>query len=124
MTILWLLQKNYFATLRTQLDCLSATRTRIINLPTNQKGYDTFETTVGKVSARRIRFCPVHFCLGIILKVIQYNFQGNAGTKIDPEDLNSPRRDFSNGGLKSVVTLLVRWQINVLSARIGRPIQL
>ena len=27
-----------------------------INLPTNQKGYDTFETTVGKLSARRIRF--------------------------------------------------------------------
>ena len=61
-----------------QLDCWSATRTRIINLPTNQKGYDTFETTVGKLSARRIRFCPVYFCLGIILKVILNNFQNNA----------------------------------------------
>ena len=26
-----------------------------INLPTNQRGYDTFETTVGKLSARRIQ---------------------------------------------------------------------
>ena len=44
--------------------------------------------------------------------------------KLDKADLNSPRRELSNGGLKSVVTLLVRWQINFLSARIGRPIQL
>ena len=45
-------------------------------------------------------------------------------TKIDPADLDSPRRELSNGGLKSVVALLVRWQINFLSARIGRSIQL
>ena len=31
-------------------------------------------------------------------------------TKIDPVDLDSPRRELSNGGLKSVVSLLVRWQ--------------
>ena len=29
--------------------------------------------------------------------------------KIYPADLDSPRRELSNGGLKSVVTLLVRW---------------
>ena len=45
-------------------------------------------------------------------------------TKIDPADLDSPRRELSNGGLKSVVALLVRSQINFLSARIGRSIQL
>ena len=45
-------------------------------------------------------------------------------TKIVKADLDSPRREVSNGGLKSVVTLLVRWQIDFLSARIGRPIQL
>ena len=33
-------------------------------------------------------------------------------TKIDPADLDSPHRELSNGGLKSVVALLVRWQIN------------
>ena len=44
-------------------------------------------------------------------------------TKIDPADLDSPCRELSNGGLKSIVTLLVRWQINFLSARIGRPMQ-
>ena len=30
-------------------------------------------------------------------------------TKIDKADLDSPRRELSNGGLESVVTLLVRW---------------
>ena len=45
-------------------------------------------------------------------------------TKIDPADLNSLRRDLSNGGLRIVVALLVRWQIVFLSAHIGRSIQL
>ena len=61
-----------------QLDCRSGISTRIINLPTNQKGYDTFKTIVGKLLARRIQIFPVHFCLGIILKVILNNFQNNA----------------------------------------------
>ena len=61
-----------------RLDCRSSGRTRKINLPTNQKGYDTFETTVGKLSARRIQIYPDYFCLGIILKVILNNFQNNA----------------------------------------------
>ena len=38
-------------------------------------------------------------------------------TKIDPADLDSPRRELSNSGPKSVVTLLVRWQIIFLSAQ-------
>ena len=37
--------------------------------------------------------------------------------KLDQADLDSPHRELSNGGLKSVVTLLVRWQINFLSAQ-------
>ena len=37
-------------------------------------------------------------------------------TKIDLADLDSPRRELSNGGLESVATLLVRWQIDFLSA--------
>ena len=49
-----------------------------INLPANQKGYNTFEATVGKLSARRIQIYPDYFCLGIILKVILNNFQNNA----------------------------------------------
>ena len=61
-----------------QLDCFSWRRTRMINLPMNQNGYDTFETTVGKLSARRIQIYPVHFCLGNCLKVILNNFQNNA----------------------------------------------
>ena len=38
-----------------QLDCFSVAHTRIINLPSNQKGYVTSETTVGKLLARRIQ---------------------------------------------------------------------
>ena len=49
-----------------QLDCRSCGRPRIINLASNQKGYDTFETTVGKLPARRIQIFPVYFCLGNI----------------------------------------------------------
>ena len=61
-----------------QLACFSWRRTRIINLPANQKDYDTFETTVGKLSAMRIQIYPDYFCLGIIFKVILNNFQNNA----------------------------------------------
>ena len=46
-------------------------------------------------------------------------------TKIDQADLDSPRRELSNGGLlESVVALTVFSGIDFLSARIGRPIQL
>ena len=45
-------------------------------------------------------------------------------TKKDPADLDSPRQELSNSGLESAVTLLVRWQIDFLSDRIGHPIQL
>ena len=31
---------------------------------------------------------------------------------MDQTESDSPRRELSNGGLESVVTLLVRWQIN------------
>ena len=45
-------------------------------------------------------------------------------TENNPEDLDSPRQDLSNGGLGIVVALLVCWQFDFLSARIGRPTQL
>ena len=61
-----------------QLDCRIATRTyKTINLLMNQKGYDTIETTVGQLLARRIQIYPDYFCLGIFLKVILNNFQNN-----------------------------------------------
>ena len=40
--------------------------------------YDTSETTVGKLSARRIQIYPDYFCLGIIFKGILNKFQNNA----------------------------------------------
>ena len=82
------------------------------------------ETSELEYSTRRIRFCLVYFCLGIISKVIQYNFQNNAYTKIDRKDLDSPRGELSNGGLESVATLLVRWQINYSCASPEQAIQL
>ena len=54
------------------------------------------------------------FLLAHFLKLIQYDFQNIALTKMHWSDLDSPRRELSNGGLKSVVALLVRWQINYL----------
>ena len=33
-------------------------------------------------------------------------------TQLDHSDLNSPRRELSNGGLESVIALTVYWQIN------------
>ena len=74
-----------------QLDCQSARRTQNINLPENQKNYDNSETTVGKLSMRRIQIYPDYFCLGIILKVILNNFQNNAETKILRAESNTPR---------------------------------
>ena len=75
-----------------QLDCRSFGRTQIFNLPTSQKGYDTFETTIGKLSARRIQIFWAYFCLGNILKVILNIFRNNAQTKKDRSDSDSPRR--------------------------------
>ena len=42
------------------IECQRLSRQKI-NLPANQKGYDNFETTVGKLSARRIQICLVQF---------------------------------------------------------------
>ena len=47
-----------------------------------------------------------------------------AFTKLDQADLDSPCREFSNGGLSIAVAFLVCWQINFLLTRIGRLIQL
>ena len=44
--------------------------------------------------------------------------------KWNRKDLDSPRQELSNGGLESVVTLLVRRQIDVLCVSTEGPIQL
>ena len=43
---------------------------------------------------------------------------------MDRKDLDSPRRELSNGGLESVVTMLVRWQMDYSCASTGKAIQL
>ena len=48
---------------RTRTAALSAQYEPTKNqLPENRKGYDNFETTVGKLSARRIQICFDYFC--------------------------------------------------------------
>ena len=44
-----------------ELDWTSSLSRPKINLPVNQKGYDSFMTPVGKLSARRIQICLVQF---------------------------------------------------------------
>ena len=43
---------------------------------------------------------------------------------MDQKYLDSPCQELSNGGLESVVTLLVRWQIDYSSASTGSAVQL
>ena len=45
-------------------------------------------------------------------------------TKMNQEDLDSPRRELSNSGLGTVVALLVRWGIDFCGLILGYPIQL
>ena len=40
-------------------------------------------------------------------------------TKLNLADLNSPRQELSNAGLRIVVALLVRWQINFCRLVLG-----
>ena len=55
-----------------QLDWASNTSRQRINLPANQKGYDTFETTVGKLSARRIQIFRVYLFRHYFESYIEY----------------------------------------------------
>ena len=57
------------------LDWTTSRKTQKIYLLANCKGNDSSEITDGKLLARRIQICFDYFCLGIILGVIQYNFQ-------------------------------------------------
>ena len=78
------------------------------------------ETSALEYLMRQIQIC-FDFFVGTLfpLKRSKIDF-----TKIVKVDLDSLCQELSNSGLESAVTLLVRWQIDFLSARIGRPIQL
>ena len=45
-------------------------------------------------------------------------------TKMYPKNMDSPRQELSNDGLKSFVALLVAWQINYLCVFPEKAIQL
>ena len=80
------------------------------------------ETLADKYLMRRIRFCFDYFSLDIIWKVILKRSKINF-TKIVKACLNSPRQEFSNGGLGIVVVLLVCRQIDFFAcvSLIGIP---
>ena len=82
------------------------------------------ETSELEYSARQIQICMVYFCMDIIWKVILKKEVKNKFYKIHQADLNSPRRELSNGGLEIIVALLVHWQIDFLLDCTGDPIQL
>ena len=75
-----------------QLDWTSCDEPRKINLPANQKGYDTFETTVGKLSARKFRSALSIFVKSIFDLLFFETSENRVPTKIDKADLDSPRR--------------------------------
>ena len=70
-----------------QLDWTPSRNTRKINCRMNQKGYDNSETTVGKLSARRIQICFDYFCkihfwslfLNDFSNIVQKNSQSRIG---------------------------------------------
>ena len=64
------------------------------NLPANRKGYDNSETTVGKLSVRRIQICggPGLFSYDPFSSLFQNNFLNNVRTKIVPADSESQCR--------------------------------
>ena len=83
-----------------QLDCSSNMNTRKINSRTNQNDYGNFETTVGKLSARRIQISWANFCLVHFDLFFQNNFSNDARTKL-------PKRI----GFASSNTLVLRTQV-------------
>ena len=100
---------------------LDARNNRVkINLPTNRDSYGHSETTVGKLLKRHIQSrwvffvssCSWELCVGTSLIM---DLQ-----KKDPPRLNASRRDRSDGGLGSVVTISVGWQINLMCFRMAR----
>ena len=56
-----------------QLDCRSTICTQKIYLPANRTGYDHSETTVGKLSARRIQIFRVPFFVIIFFDLLFLN---------------------------------------------------
>ena len=95
-----------------------------MNLPTNRDGYDGSETTVGKVSTRRIQPRWVFCCRFIIKNVVQHNSAENNDTKKDPPGLDAPFQELSNGSFGISVAISVCWQIDFLRGYSYRPIQL
>ena len=75
-----------------QLDYRSARRTQKINFPTNQKGYDNSETTVGKLSTIKNRSSEYIFLMSFFDLLFLKTSENMDPTKIYPANLDSPRQ--------------------------------
>ena len=73
-----------------QLDWTPSRKTQKINFPTNQKGYDGSETTVGKLLTRKNRSAGPIFVKTIFGLLFFETCENRVPTKIDPADLDSP----------------------------------
>ena len=85
-----------------------------INLPLIQGTSEGFETLELEYLTRRIQICRGYFCWDPVFTCFKKKTPQIHFTKTVTEDLNSPRRELSNGGLRIVVTLLVCWEIDFL----------
>ena len=86
---------------RLQLDWTASRRTQKVNSPVNQKGYDKSETTIRKLSARKIQICCAYFCVIHCDLFFQNSFPNNIRTKIGTVGLDSPRQILLFRGLRS-----------------------
>ena len=99
---------------RVQLDCTPSTRTRKINPLTNQKCYENFETTIGKLLAKRIQICGDCFCKDRFDLFFQNKFPNHVRTKIVSADLDFPRQILLFRDLRPFWGASDRWQIILL----------
>ena len=77
-----------------------------------QKGLRPRQTSIWRGKSKSAGYMFVGAKFSLLLKIRGQKYH----SKIYPEDLDSPRQELSNGGLRIVVTLLNRWQINFLCA--------
>ena len=69
-------------------------------------GLRPWQTNIRQGESKSVGFPFVGTIFSIVLKNKRSN---NDHEKWNPEDLDSPRQELSNGGLGMVVALLVRW---------------
>ena len=86
---------------------------RAVDEPKNQKDLRPRQTRIRRGESKSAGFFFVGAMFSLVLKTKRPK---NDHRNWNPEDLGSPRREISNGGLVIVVALLVCWHINFVCA--------